>query len=238
MNAAGLGVRHRLHCRGAIGNCVLKGTPVGPPLKLWLIVLLLAVTGCGTVGRNEAGIENFDQVSPTLFRGAQPTQEGIHTLAEYHVQTIINLRDGDDAREAQIVRDAGMTYIRLPWDAETVTVADANQFLDILAAAPKPVFVHCLVGRDRTGLAVAAYRVCVEGWTEQAALADLFDHGHFWLFFPKVRAPVALLAQARAAESQMMKDSIALGGSAEQTRGDPRNGGATPRSTGNMIRGQ
>jgi protein tyrosine phosphatase (PTP) superfamily phosphohydrolase (DUF442 family) len=180
-------------------------------LKLLLIVLLLAVTGCGTVGRNEAGIENFDQVSPTVFRGAQPTQEGIHTLAGLHVQTIINLRDGDDSREAQMVRDAGMTYFRLPWDAETVTVADANRFLQLLAKAPKPVFVHCLVGRDRTGLAIAAYRVCVEGWTEQAAIADLFDHGHFWLFFPKVRAAVALLAQTRAAASHIATSALQPG---------------------------
>ena len=198
----------------------------------------MIITGCGTVGHNEIGIENFDQVSPTLFRGAQPTGEGIHTLAGFHVQTIINLRDGDDSREAQMVRDAGMTYLCLPWDAETVTVADANRFLDILAAAPKPVFVHCLVGRDRTGLAIAAYRVCVEGWTEQAALADLFDHGHYWLLFPKVRTAIALLAQNRPVERRIMKDSIALGVSVEQREGDPNNEGAARRPIRYINSGQ
>lgn len=161
-----------------------------------LALFLLATTGCATVGHREAGIDNFDQVSPTVYRGAQPSQAGFHTLESYHVKTVINLRDSDDSREAQMARDAGMNYIHLPLDAEKVTAADARHFLDLLATAPAPVFVHCMVGRDRTGLAVAAYRVMVQGWSKDAALRDLNAHGHFWLFFPKVRAAISNLASA------------------------------------------
>jgi tyrosine-protein phosphatase SIW14 len=134
-------------------------------------------------------------VSATLFRGGQPTEKGIQTLAQYRVKTIINLRDSDDSREAQLAHDAGMTYIHLPLDAQTVTTADAEKFLTLLASAPAPVFVHCLQGRDRTGMAVAAYRVRLEDWTVKAAVHDLNDHGHFWLLFPQVRRAVAGLAR-------------------------------------------
>jgi uncharacterized protein (TIGR01244 family) len=159
---------------------------------LGLMVLGFFFTGCATVGRPQGGIDNFDQVSPTLYRGAQPSAKGIQTLASsYHVKTVINLRDSDDTAEAQQVKAAGMNYIYFPLDAETVTPADAEKFLTLLENAPKPVFVHCHVGRDRTGMAVAAYRVREQGWTVKDAVADMYAHGHFWMLFPKVRGAVA-----------------------------------------------
>jgi uncharacterized protein (TIGR01244 family) len=164
--------------------------------SVMLLFLLMAQTGCMTVGQRRAGIDNFDQVSPTLYRGAQPSEEGIRTLASYKVGTVLNLRAEDDSREAKMVRDAGMTYLHLPLEAETVTVADAEKILALIADAPKPVFVHCHVGRDRTGLAVAAYRMHFQGWTLQAAVADMYNHGHFWLLFPKVRGVLAELPPA------------------------------------------
>jgi len=177
-------------------------------------LLLVAVTfgGCATVGHHQAGIDNFDQVSPTLFRGAQPDDAGMATLAAHHVQTVINLRDSDDAHEAQMVQDAGMTYVHLPLDAESVTVTDAEKILDLISAAKGPVFVHCMVGRDRTGLAVAAYRVRVQGWTKEAAIKDLIDHGHFWVFFPKVREAIAQLAPTSPAPQVPADTPVALAG--------------------------
>jgi uncharacterized protein (TIGR01244 family) len=181
------------------------GMPLRPVPKTWLVVVFaaMACAGCSTVGHSRVGIDNFDQVSPELFRGAQPGKSGMQTLAEYHVKTVINLRGGDDSSEAAMVREAGMTYLHLPLDAETVTVADAERFLAMLATAPGPVFVHCFVGRDRTGLAVAAYRIRVQGWSEQEALRDLYDHGHYWLLFPKVRGAISQLAQAPRPEHQL-----------------------------------
>lgn len=164
---------------------------------LGLMFLGLLFTGCATVGHQQAGIDNFDQVSPTLYRGAQPSAKGIQTLASMNVKTIINLRDSDDAAEAQQVKAAGMNYIYFPLDAETVTPADAEKFLTLLDNAPKPVFVHCHVGRDRTGMAVAAYRVREQGWTVKDAVADMYAHGHFWMLFPKVRNAVAAVGMER-----------------------------------------
>ena len=175
-----------------------------PCIKCLPLLLVLAFAACGTVGHPIVGIDNFDQVSPELFRGAQPSAQGIRTLAAMHVQTVINLRDDDDPREAAELRAAGMTYVHIPLDAETVTPADADRVLATLTEAKGPVFVHCLVGRDRTGMAVAAYRMNVQGWTQQAAVKDLYDHGHFWIWFPKVREAIAHLAEKPIADSQVV----------------------------------
>jgi hypothetical protein len=56
----------------------------------------------------------------------------------------------------------------------------------IVAAAPKPepVFVHCMVGRDRTGLFVAAYRIALDDLGTEKALAEMDAYGHDARWFP------------------------------------------------------
>jgi hypothetical protein len=53
-------------------------------------------------------------------------------------------------------------------------------------AAPPPdaVFIHCAVGRDRTGLFVAAYRIANDGLDTAPALKEMDDYGHVRPFFP------------------------------------------------------
>jgi tyrosine-protein phosphatase SIW14 len=167
-----------------------------------LFVLVFFLGGCATVGRHETGVDNFDRVSKTVLRGGKPSPQGVEALAARGVKTVINLDDGEDAREAGQVHAAGMNYMHVPMDAETVKVADAQRVLKAIESAETPVFVHCQNGRDRTGLAVAAYRVCVEGWTARAAIDDLNAHGHFWMFFPRVREVVLDLAQTKVAENR------------------------------------
>jgi protein tyrosine/serine phosphatase len=43
--------------------------------------------------------------------------------------------------------------------------------------ARQPVFVHCRRGSDRTGTAVAVYRICVEGWSREAAIDEMVNGG-------------------------------------------------------------
>jgi uncharacterized protein (TIGR01244 family) len=177
----------------------------------WKLCAAMVVTmgaavagGCATVGSKEAGIENFDKVSATVYRGAQPTREGFKTLAGYEVKTVINLRSEDDSAERAMAKEAGMKYVSLPMDADTVTAADAEKFLALLATVPAPVFVHCHAGRDRTGMAVAAYRVQVEHWTREAAVREMKAHGHYWMLYPKVGAAVAAVARAVETEGKVL----------------------------------
>ena len=74
-----------------------------------------------------------------LYRGAQPTKTGFHTLADLHVKSIINLRDDADPAEEKLSRAAGMAYFWLPQNPLNVTERDARRFLEVLASAPTPV---------------------------------------------------------------------------------------------------
>jgi protein tyrosine/serine phosphatase len=81
-----------------------------------------------------------------------------------------------------------MKYKRIGTNAATVDKEKIRQFLRTLgeAAAVGPVYVHCRQGRDRTGLEIAMYRILVQGWTRQAAISELREHGYNWFWFPGI----------------------------------------------------
>jgi len=64
-----------------------------------------------------------------------------------------------------------------------VTPAEATKITSILdeladPKTPRPIYVHCAHGADRTGLIIALYRVFVQGWAPQKAHDEMKAMGH------------------------------------------------------------
>jgi protein tyrosine/serine phosphatase len=53
-------------------------------------------------------------------------------------------------------------------------------FIAIVKAAPKPVYVHCRAGVDRTGVLSAAYRVLIDGASRKEAVAEMGRYHSPW----------------------------------------------------------
>jgi tyrosine-protein phosphatase SIW14 len=161
-------------------------------LRLTFTLLLFvasaaAGTGCATVGKPITGIENFATVvDDELYRGGQPSYEGITSLKEHGVRTVIDLRDDRNPAERMWVEEAGMAYVHIGTNAGRVEPAKIATFLKEVDEAQKPIFVHCRRGRDRTGLEVAIYRIVEQGWSRDAALTELYAHGYQWAVFPGI----------------------------------------------------
>jgi protein tyrosine/serine phosphatase len=129
------------------------------------------------------GLPNLYKVSDNLYRGALPAAEGLQELKKLGVRTVIDLREsnGNQAKMAEL----GLTYEHIPMTALHVKDDDVVQFLRI-AGAPDhaPMFVHCKRGADRTGLMCAVYRIAMQGWTKDQAIAEMtqggfrFNHGY------------------------------------------------------------
>ncbi len=123
------------------------------------------------------GLPNLHKVSDDLYRGAQPTAEGMEQLDALGIKTIISLRSADTDRK--ILHTTGPTYEHIPMVAWHAEDDDVVRFLRIVTDESRlPVFVHCQRGADRTGLMVAVYRIAVQGWSKEQAI-DEMTHGGF-----------------------------------------------------------
>ena len=97
-------------------------------------------------------------------------------LVAMKVRTVINLRSLHSDRRRIGSHPLDYEHINMKaWHAED---DDVVAFLKLVTdPAKQPVFVHCKHGADRTGLVVAAYRIVVQGWPKQDAIAEMTDGG-------------------------------------------------------------
>jgi len=122
-------------------------------------------------------IPDFAEVTPTLYRGAQPRAHGFEALAKMGVQIVIDLR-GDRASEREEVTRLGMKYVPMYWQCSFPKDRIFAKFLTLIRNNPgKKIFVHCRVGDDRTGMMIAAYRMAEEGWTAKQAMEEMTKYG-------------------------------------------------------------
>lgn len=133
-----------------------------------------------------AGVVNFTKVSDRLWRGAQPDAQGFEQLANAGVKTVINLRHDHDDYPA--LQDTKLHYLWIPMRAFRPQEDEVIVFLSglrrVLADPNRwPVYVHCAEGRDRTGYAIAAYRIVEQQWDPQSAIQEMFDHRFNTIWF-------------------------------------------------------
>jgi protein tyrosine phosphatase (PTP) superfamily phosphohydrolase (DUF442 family) len=122
-------------------------------------------------------IPDFAEVSPTLYRGAQPRKHGFEALAKMGVQIVIDLR-GDRKGERKEVTGLGMQYVPMHWECSFPKDKTFAEFLTLIRNNPgKKIFVHCRVGDDRTGMMIAAYRMADEGWSPKQAMQEMTKYG-------------------------------------------------------------
>ena len=133
-----------------------------------------------TIARKLAveGVPKLGEVSPTLYRGAQPTQQGFQKLAEMGISVVVDLRERGRKGERQQVTNLGMRFVEIPWNCFHPKDTDIARFLNLLRDnRGKKVFVHCQTGDDRTGMMIAAYRMAEQGWTAKEAMKEMEAYG-------------------------------------------------------------
>jgi len=122
-------------------------------------------------------IPDFAEVTPTLYRGAEPRKHGFETLAKMGVQIVVDLR-GDRNGERKEVTSLGMQYVPMHWECSFPKDRIFADFLTLIRKNPgKKIFVHCRVGDDRTGMMIAAYRMAEERWSPKQAMKEMTEYG-------------------------------------------------------------
>jgi protein tyrosine/serine phosphatase len=132
---------------------------------------------------------NLHQITPTLYRSAQPEQRDAATLQKLGIRTIINLRAFHDDKD--VLNLPGVKLINIPMNTWHIEDEDVAKALHTIAAAQKEgaVLIHCQHGADRTGVVSAMYRVVEQGWTREQAVRELREGGYgfhkVWAHIPR-----------------------------------------------------
>ncbi|MBZ5611285.1 MAG: tyrosine-protein phosphatase [Acidobacteriia bacterium] len=131
------------------------------------------------------GVSNFQKVSQTVYRGAQPAELGFDSLAKLGIKTVVDLRligEHSQAEEQRLVEARGMRYVSVPMKG--MSTPTDEQVAKVLAlfddATAVPVFVHCQRGADRTGAVIACYRIGHDRWDNKKALSEARSYGMSW----------------------------------------------------------
>ena len=142
-------------------------------------MLWVVLAGCATSSEVKS-VPNVHTVTPGLLvRGGQADEAGLAALQKAcGIRTVVNFNARTAGAEAATTRRLGLSYLPLPTDPFRLDASNVVAFLKVLDDAPRdgPVYVHCKDGMDRTGVAVAAYRILDCGWTADRALAELRRH--------------------------------------------------------------
>lgn len=155
---------------------------------------LLAALGLGAALGVPPLLRNVHEVVPgALYRSAQLSPAALEDLvARRGLRAVLNLRGARpgqawyDAELAAAAR-AGVAHLDFELSAVQEVAPDrARALVALMAAAPKPLLIHCQAGADRTGLASALYLAAVEGVSAEQAGAELSTwYGHLpWLWSP------------------------------------------------------
>ena len=125
-----------------------------------------------------------EKVSEGVYRGPHPD---FGELAKVSIGAIISLEDdpAEIERERSGCLAMGMPFVSIPLSEYTAPTPEVLRKIveQIQLWRQENVYVHCRRGIDRTGYAIAAYRIIVEDWSFDRAYAEVLAHGHSEFFY-------------------------------------------------------
>lgn len=125
-------------------------------------------------------IRRFLKVVDGLFRGSAPTPEDVVNLYEHFgIRKIVSLDANVAAKIERIVQALGIEHIIIP-----INGLDPRPLLDLMSLDLKvlllkggPTFVHCLAGKDRTGMVIAMFQCKYLGMSYADAVDEAYQIG-------------------------------------------------------------
>jgi tyrosine-protein phosphatase SIW14 len=153
------------------------------------------------------GVPNPGKINDYLYRGAQPNEQGLEELKKLGITTIVDLRAEDRPKSDWEQKEAerlGMHFVHIPIAGFAApTNEEVVQFLSLVRSStpqdggqpttlsngqPQKIFVHCLLGEDRTGVFIATYRMSVQRWPVEQAVREMNAFGFNGFWHPAMKA--------------------------------------------------
>jgi Tyrosine phosphatase family len=126
---------------------------------------------------------NFFKVNDNIWRSGQPLSSDWADLYAQGIRRVLKLNEMSMGADSECI-PIGMTLNVITIDdhvAQTKIDPSILIPIDALLTEKGPWLVHCTEGKDRTGIAIARYRVLHEGWSKDKAYGEWVQYGsHFY----------------------------------------------------------
>lgn len=182
-------------------------------------LILLLISMSAWAGEHPAlgtTLVHFSKVDDGIYKGSRPKNDAdFRYLESLHIRYIMDLNFFPlfSIHERRKVRKYGMTFLRVPMNASPIPPSEkhVNEALEILRDSSRhPIYFHCELGRDRTSLVAALYRMYFEGMPQDEAWQQMKADGYKdWFgirglksYFDKHPAPSAALEDQPECGSQ------------------------------------
>lgn len=158
----------------------------------------------------DSNLKHFTRVDLHVFAGSKPIRDSdFKFLRSIGVKYILEVKFLPDltGRERSQAAKYGLKFYSVPMNASPVSpsVRHVNEALRIIRAH-QPIYIHCVLGRDRTGLLAGLYKIYFEGLPKEDAYrimksegfrSTFFVHGLKVYFDKHSTPPTALAAQTK-----------------------------------------
>jgi Tyrosine phosphatase family len=136
-------------------------------------------------------IVNFAQINKNIFRGGEPSINDVIFLQKhFKINRIVSLDLIAGQRIDRTTRLLDMEHIMAPINPnkKTTMIKFLEKDITELLDNEHKTFIHCKFGKDRTGLAIALYRVEHDDWSCEDAIKEAKTFGFGIGIPPKITA--------------------------------------------------
>ncbi len=134
-----------------------------------LLCATVAAAQGGVVKENVPGITNFSKVETTVACAGATKPGALADIKKMGYNSVINLRLESEAGaqledEAAAAKAAGITYIHIPFNAQSPDPMVVDAFLKAVTdKANQPAFIHC-ASANRAAALWMVKRIAVDKW--------------------------------------------------------------------------
>jgi hypothetical protein len=153
-------------------------------MRLLVLVMIPAIAWCGEHPAPRTKIVHFSEVDDGVYKGSKPKNDAdFRYLQSKHIRYILNLNFLPlfSIEERRKARKYNIVYLRVPMNASPVPPSEEHVAEALRILGDKrfhPIYFHCELGRDRTSLIAALYRMYFRGMSQQDAWKEMKADGY------------------------------------------------------------
>jgi protein tyrosine/serine phosphatase len=153
-------------------------------MKILTASLLLLLAGTNHSFGAHTTLVRFGQVDEGVYKGSKPrTDADFRFLQSRHIKYIVDLQFLPllDRSERKMAKRYGMVFIAARINASPVSPSQEHVETILAILRNKryhPIYFHCALGRDRTNLIAALYKMYFLGMSQQNALRYMNESGY------------------------------------------------------------